>query len=174
MSALIIMNMQNDLCESNKYVNGDAINIYSKINKLRNKFKIVIFIKKCYSMYNNLNIEYCIKNTPGYNINDNLIIDDNDIHIDIATMELYDSDSAFYIAQKIKKKSSLDKVLKNNNIKNIYICGISINGSIFTTCIDAYRKYNIHLVKDACIFDINNDQIEESILFLQDLGIVIS
>lgn len=171
MSALLILNLQNDLCESNKYIGGDVINIIPKINKLRNNFNNIFFVRNCYSKFNNFNKTYCLKSTYGCQINHNIILDHGDMYIDIGTMELYDSSSAFYIAQEIKKKSELKRMLKSKKIKNLYICGLSINGSIFNTCIDAYQKYNVKIVEDVCMYDIDDNKIKKSNEYLKNLGI---
>jgi nicotinamidase/pyrazinamidase len=176
-SALIICNLQNDFCEGGPVSIQDSLKIIPIINRIRNKFNTVIFIKSWYpdnhTSFEDNGIKHCIQNTKGAELNPGILFKDTDYTIHIGTLALYDSSSGFYNAKTINKESNLNNILIKEDIQNLYICGISIEGSIFSTIMDAVNmRYKCYLVEDASIGK-DNVAIEKCYKYMNTLDVKI-
>lgn len=179
MKALIIINLQNDYC-AGPMGNSSAFEIIPKINKIRNKFDYVIFIKDSHSKYHTSFYDnggiyppHCIKNTYGEDINTGIIVKFNDIIVNKGTLNIYDSDSAFYNAKgkDISKKTDLYDILRTKDIEDIYLCGTCFETSIFPTAIDGYRfRFNVFIINDIFTYS-NRENTKKGIEYLQNLGV---
>lgn len=189
-SALLVINMQNNYCiycdnytdtvnsinSSNSNNITNSLTIIPLINSIRDLFDYVIFVKDWYpkthkNILNNKIKIQCIQNTDGAKLNSGLIVNDYDFIINKCTLELYDSDSAFYNAKEIDKESNLNNIIKENGITNIYICGMLPEQNIFATVLDAIRfKHKITIFKDLCV-GLNKNKIEKSYQYLNKLNV---
>lgn len=187
-TALIVLNIQNDYCDycENYKSNSDSddtldtinpLSIIPQINNIRDKFDHVIFVKDWYPKSHvrftkQCTKIYCIQNTPGAELNPGLIVKDKDFIIHKGTLELYDSDSAFYNAKLIGKSSKLNSIITENNITALYFCGMLPEEIVFSTVIDAYKfkHQSITIIKDLCA-GLNSTKIERGYKYLSSLGI---
>ena len=172
-SALIICNLQNDFCEGGPVAVDNSLKIIPIINRIRDKFKTVIFIK-LWHPNDHISLKkttFCIQNTKGAELNPGVVHRDTDYIIHIGTLALYDSLSGFYNAKTIDKESNLNSILVKEDIKNLYVCGISIEDSIFSTIMDAVNlRYKCYLVEDASIGK-NDDTIKKCYAYLETLDV---
>lgn len=126
---LIIIDMQNDLCEGGKMAINNSLTIIHSLNNLIPHFNNII-MTKC-----SLNT-YCIDSTYGYNIHEGLYNFSN-----YMCVKRNHSGSSFYFDDKCKFDTKLFYTLKHNKIKQLYFCGLDHHGAIFKTIVDAF-KYN--------------------------------
>jgi len=177
MSGLIVCNMQNEFCIGNIPIKG-VIDIIPIINRIRDKFKIVVYIKDLhpkdhisFKTYGGNWKEHCIEGTTGAEIHKGLIIKDDDIIINKGTLSLYDSQSGFYNVKELNIETKLNDILLNNNINKLYFCGVYFEEYIFSTVMDAYLyKYECNIIEDICLgIDINKKEKTKN--YLKQLGI---
>ena len=170
--ALIICNLQNDFCEGGIYPIEKSLSVVPTINRIRDYFKIVIFIKKWHPInhcsFNNNGgnwLPNCIQNTIGANINSGIEIKDTDYVIHIGTLSLYESSSGFYNAKTLDEKTNLHSILQKNKISNLYFCGLFMEEFIFSSIYDALMYgYKCFLIKDISLAH-NKDKEEKAISF---------
>lgn len=175
-SALIVLNLQNDYCDETVMGIVDVLTIIPIINKIRNLFDYVIFVKDWHPKYHSSFKDYggsypihCVQNSVGAELNPGLIVNDTDLIIHKGTLEMHDSDSAFYNAAIIEKESNLRKILEEHNILNLYFCGVMPEQFVFSTVMDAVRfKYSCTIIKDLCL-GINNENAEIGYKYLEKL-----
>jgi nicotinamidase/pyrazinamidase len=174
---LIVMCLQNDYVDIVYYGNKKINNIMQLINKIKRNFDQVIFIKDAYPndhvIYKNSNIKYCVIDTHGANLNNELIVDNGDIILQINTLNLYTSDSGFYIAKTNDAicDSNLKNILDEAKIRQVYLCGINLEQQIFTTAYDAVTLgYECFVIEDLCCGK-DDKKIEQSLKFLRNLGV---
>ena len=156
-SALIVMDMQYDFCEGGTMAHERSLVIIPMINRMRDNYDHVIFIKKqlqtnhsIFKQYGGTYPEHCVKGTNGEKIHDDLIIKNEDVVIHRGTLQKYDSNSAFYDAEPISKPTRLKQVLKAYDIQNLYFCGNGMDNSIYSTIIDAINnKFKCYIIKNA-------------------------
>jgi nicotinamidase/pyrazinamidase len=189
-TALLVLNMQNDYCEyCNNYKcydnnnndnnnNNNSFSIIPIINSIRDRFDYVIYVKDWYPK-NHVRFTQtqtkakiaCIQNTAGAEINSGLIIKDTDFIIHKGTLELHDSESAFYNAKLIGKESNLNNIIRENNIQLLYFCGILPEHIILSTVIDAIRfKYKSTIIRDLCV-GLDSQKIERCYNYLRSSGV---
>lgn len=177
-SALIVLKIQNDYCDDCKYPYTNCLNIIPLVNKYKGLFDMVIFVKDWHSKFHKSfkenggdDVTHCVQDSDGAELNPGLIVESTDYIVHIGTLELYNSDSGFYNARSIKKESSLNKLLRSNDITNIYLCGITVEKSIFSTAIDSIsQNYSSYVIKDMCAY-INSDRAIESLNYLEKIGV---
>lgn len=70
---------------------------------------------------------------------------------------------------RIKK---ITQILKNNNITNLYICGLDTHACIYTTTLEAYeRGFDVKVIEDLCAASHGKKYHNEAIDFLtKNLG----
>ena len=115
--------------------------------------------------------DHCIKNTYGEAFHSQLEIDDNDIVIKKGENPLIDSYSAFYDNLRFYI-TKLDKILKDKNIRNIYICGLALDYCVKFTALDGIDLgYNVYLFKNLTR-SVNPLLDEKNIQEMKNKGIV--
>ena len=172
-SALIINRVQNDYCDGGPCGISGILKVIPIINDIKKKFDIVIFIKELNSFNHNSFIDYggdepshCVKNTTGADLVQWLNLEEIDYIINIQTLVMYASDSAFYNAKTLdfKKESKLNMILKQNNIDEVFLCGVNIEKFLFPTALDTMRfGYNCTIIIDCCNNPNNKDTNDSSI-----------
>ena len=172
--ALIIMDMQYDICEGGPLAHENSLKIIPKINTIRDEYDLIIFTVKLhpknhssFKQFGGDDPKNCIINTHGCKIHDDLIINNKDIIISRETLQKYSSDSAFFDAEDVEKTTNLKNILLNNNIKDLYFCGNGIESYIFRSVLDAQiYKFNCYIIKDGFSY-MNKDKAEECIKFME-------
>jgi nicotinamidase/pyrazinamidase len=171
-SALIAINLQNDYFYGGVMEVPNAVSLIPKLNKIKDKFSICIFVKDrhsinhksfrhCGGKYN----PHCIKETFGEKLNNDIEINDNDQIIHINKITMHPSNSAFYNT----KTSTVKKLSRLSTI----VCGLYFSKSVYSTIIDAHSMdYEIYVIKDMCL-DIDDCTININYL-KNDLGIKIT
>lgn len=128
---LIIIDLQNE------FINENTNNSIADISRLveSNRFNNIIFTR----FINN-------KDNPTYKfLNYMGCLDNESIKICIDTKEYKIIDKGTYSAYN----SELLTYIKNNNIKNIYICGIDIECCVLITALNLFENnYNVYVLKD--------------------------
>lgn len=176
-SALIIMDMQYDFCESGVLPHDKSLLIIPRINRMRDKYDLIIFVKKqlqynhsIFKQYGGTYPEHCVLGTTGENIHDDLIIKTDDIIINRGTLQKYDSKSAFYDAEPISKETRLNQILKAYKIKNLYFCGNGMDTSIYSSVMDGINfQYNCVVISNA-VTHMDEEKMELCVQYLKTLG----
>ena len=179
MSALIIIDIQNDFINGSLQVQGGE-SIIPKINELKKdkRFKLVILSQDSHpknhisfasnnnkTVFSEMELRYkengknllykqimwpdhCVKDSYGEEFHQKLEISDSDIIIKKGENNLIDSYSVFYDNLQLNK-TDLNDILKNNQIKEIFICGIAFDYCVKFTALDAIKLgYNVTLYKN--------------------------
>lgn len=176
--ALIIIDMQHDICDGGPMANNNSLNIIPKINSFRDDYNLIIFVRKSHSI-NHASFKrnggkypkHCIVGTYGHELNQDLIIKNSDTIISRCTKQDYTSNSAFYDDEDTQKQTNLKYLLKINQIKNIYFCGNNMDSCIFSTILDALNyNFNCYVIKDAVGY-IDKEKYEECIKFLMNMNV---
>jgi nicotinamidase-related amidase len=154
--------------------NTDILFLIPKINIIKKKFDTVIFAVQIHSpdhqSFNNSN-PHCINGTIGAKLDNGLIVDHTDFIVSRGMLNLYDSDSVFYISQINKKESNLSKILSINQIDHIYICGLEAEKSIFSTSLDCIKfGYKCTIIEDMS-FGIDPDNVKNGFDYLKKIGV---
>lgn len=163
-SCLLILNIQNDT------VDDKIINSVPKINSVKNMFKHIIYVVKEYprthSSFKGFGGERtatCVVNSNGAQLYSGLVVDVNyDIQIKLSMLNLYDSDSAFWISRT--KESDLIKTLRQHSINKIFIVGVNV----FTTALDCIRfRLDTTILTDLCSNSKESDKDTNRFEFLE-------
>lgn len=160
-NALIVVDVQNDFCDGNLSVDN-AETIIPVINKIKNKFDRTIFSKdwhpfnhSSFKKMGGLWPDHCIQSERGSLLHNKLKVDIDDEIVYKGIYPESDSYSAFYIGNN--EKTRANDILKNNGIKNVYVCGLATDYCVKATAEDSIKfGYNTYLVKDAsCPLNVN-------------------
>lgn len=179
MKALIINEMQNDLCNPGPFYNQNSLEIIPTINRIKDSFQLSIFIINSYSKNHSIFqkqggkfLENCIEDTPGCEIYPFINIKKTDPIIKKSTLQSYESSSGFFDAEIINKQTDLLKILKLKNITELYFCGNGIDRSILSTIIDAIKyKFKCFVVENGISYK-NKINFEKCKKFLINSGVV--
>lgn len=186
MSALIVVDLQNDLCGNGTIGIFDIGKIIPIINRIKPYFKKIIFCGQSHPPNHTSFIDYggkksphCIKNSKGIEFNDNLDITIHDMISYRGTLTCYDSDSIFYNSQSTNQMTKLKDYLTSENIHDIYFCGLTLDHTIFISAIDANRfHFKSHIIEDICLIknrdsmnDIKNFMMKNDISFVNSSDI---
>ena len=177
--ALVILRLQKDNINNEYYDDVKITNMISLINTYKKEFDQVIFIKDWFPndhiIYKNKVNKICVSNTQGSELSNGLQISKNDHILLINTLNLYTSNSAFYNAKSnnVVKESNLKNILDENRIKQVYLCGITLEQQIYFTANDAITfGYECFIVEDLTSGK-DNKKMEKCLTFLKKLGITI-
>ena len=147
-TALIIVDLQNE------YVNGKLQiphiqNIIKKINIITNKFDIVCYTKNVFPNKNkkdrkNIKISdsgyYCVEGTYGSQINKNLKINDN--------IFIRSYNKGFSAALSKKDEINIKDFLNENNVTDVFICGVPGDYAIKYTSLDLSKNFKTYIIID--------------------------
>lgn len=146
MNLLLIIDLQNE------FINNNTKNAINDIQKLINskKFDNILFTR----FINN-------KNNPTYNkLNWKGCLDEESRNICIDTDKYDVMDKETYTAYN----DSLKKYLKDNNIENIYLCGIDIECCVLITALNLFENnYNVFVLKDY-VYSVNGESRKNNAL----------
>jgi nicotinamidase/pyrazinamidase len=166
--ALLIVDVQNDFVEGGTLACLGGLSLAKKIYDYYLKHKNYynyIFLSRDWHISSIKHFEkwpvHCVKNTKGAEF----VYPVNKIKGTIISKGQYDDGySAF-------SNPTLLKSLKQNNIKNIDICGIATDYCIKETALDAFKYIkNVNLLKNLCV-GVMLDSSKSAILELKNKGI---
>lgn len=177
--ALIIVDMQNDFCESGALPIKGGSALPAKINKIMDKFDYVIATQDTHPK-DHISFKewppHCIINTPGVQLHPMLNYKRiNNIFVK-GFNKNYDSYSGFYSmieSDNIKTNNGLEIYLKENNITDVYICGLALDYCVKATAIGAESLgFNTKLIVDLTASVDSSNEIE-AIIEMNKKGIEI-
>ena len=172
-SALLVIDIQNDFCEGGALAVKDANSIIPVVNKLIDYFKNIdsfiiatkdwhpinhrsFAINSCKEIGEFGELEglpqvfwpiHCVQDTFGSEFHSDLLPIENIIYK--GQDFLVDSYSGFFDNGKIHK-TDLDKILKENEIKTLYVVGLATDYCVKYSVLDALTLgYNVFLIEDA-------------------------
>ena len=172
-SALLVIDIQNDFCEGGALAVKDANSIIPVVNKLIDYFKNIdsfiiatkdwhpinhrsFAINSCKEIGEFGELEglpqvfwpiHCVQDTFGSEFHSDLLPIENVIYK--GQDFLVDSYSGFFDNGKIHK-TDLDKILKENEIKTLYVVGLATDYCVKYSVLDALTLgYNVFLIEDA-------------------------
>lgn len=172
LSALILVDLQNDFFEGGVLGVPGSNRIIPVINGVLNRFSLVIFTKDWHpeghisfasshrgkKEFDSITIdgatqilwpEHCVQNSFGSRIHDGITIRKDAIFITKGSDKYVDSYSGFYDNQK-KHSTGLGELLKRKNVADTYICGLATDYCVKYTAIDSVEyNFNTWLIVDA-------------------------
>lgn len=177
-SALIIMDMQYDFCDGGILPHDKSLLIIPRINRLRDRYDFVFFLKKSLQYNHSIFKEYggdlhshCVSGTNGERLHDDLIIKPDDVVIHRGTLQKYNSNSGFYDAEAIYKDTRFKQILRAHDIQNLYFCGNGMDSSIYSTIIDGINnKYKCYVIRTA-VTCFDEEKMKECIDYLHTLNV---
>ncbi|KAG2383258.1 hypothetical protein C9374_004595 [Naegleria lovaniensis] len=172
--ALIIVDVQNDFCEGGSLSVKHADEVVPVFNRLRDQVHWDLIVltqdfhpQKHISFASTHNMEafsskilddgitqtmwpdHCVQGTNGAQFHPDLIVSNSDEIVQKGCNSLIDSYSGFFDNAK-KNKTSLDDILKKNNITQTYIGGIALDVCVKFTALDSIQLgYETFLIQDA-------------------------
>ncbi|CAN8070599.1 unnamed protein product [Agarophyton chilense] len=94
--------------------------------------------------------DHCVQHSDGAAFAPNLAIPDGAVTILKGMDARFDSYSAFYDNAK-KTQTKLDDLLKKNNVRTLYVCGLALDVCVQFTVLDAITLgYDTVIILDAC------------------------
>ena len=192
--ALIVVDVQNDFCEGGSLEVKGANEIIPIINSIRDKFDLVIFTKDYHpanhksfasnnegknvgdviNLYGNEQMlwpNHCVQDTYGSKIHKDIIIKEGDELVFKGTDPEFDSYSAFYDAGG--KETEMNKILKDNEIDQVYIVGLATDFCVKFTAIDsAFDEHETFVINDA-IRAVFPENVKEAIYDMHKEGVII-
>ena len=175
MSALIVINLQNDFSTGGAYNLNSVLDIIPKVNRINQHFNRTIYVKESHSPnhtsfqdYGGTEPKHCVKNTYGEELNEGIMLKDEDYVVHTGTLVVHDYKSAFRLSPT--KLTRLDYILRSNDIDHIYLCGGFLSEQIQHTVQDALRLgYSCTIIQDM-VFDKDNDH-DQYMEKLVELGV---
>jgi nicotinamidase/pyrazinamidase len=175
-TALLIIDMQNDFLSGGSLAVPGGNRIINKINKLRELYKTIVISKDWHPknhvsfasthkkpLFSTINIkdhnnnqysqmlwpDHCVKGSFGSKLHRDLITHASDIIIKKGSSVDVDAYSAFFDNTN-KLNSKLDKILKEKGILNVDICGVAYDYCVGYTALDAKKLgYGVRVIKIA-------------------------
>ncbi|CAD2109577.1 hypothetical protein YYG_02396 [Plasmodium vinckei petteri] len=178
---LIDANTQSEYYEYSSFLKNYKINTLTDVLKNIEKIKTPKYIYKDVNSINDIK-EYtrinflnetidlwpvhCVRNTPGSKIHKNLIRNINDIIIKKAYTENFDS---YTIFENDTINNDILKILIEQNIKSVYICGFIFEYCVKDTALSFFRQgYETYIIEDATASLYEKDEDKQ---FLKSIGI---
>jgi nicotinamidase/pyrazinamidase len=167
MTALLIIDMQNDFLAGGTLAVPGGNLVISKINKLRKLYDTVVVSQDwhpaghvsfgsthnapLFSMNNGQMMwpDHCVQNTTGAKLHKDLQVKKSDINIKKGTNPDIDAYSAFFDNDH-KSQTKLHAKLSALGIKNLDICGLAFDYCVGSTALDARSLgYKVRIIKPA-------------------------
>ena len=192
--AIIIVDVQNDFITGSLAVPG-AEEIIPVINNIQKKFDLVVTTQDFHPSNHgsfapspdkigtiiNLNgldqilwPVHCVQNSDGAEFHKELNLDQLDANFTKGTNPDIDSYSGFFDNGK-KQDTGLDAYLKDQNVDEVYVCGLATDYCVKFTAVDAADLgYKTYLINDASRgVNINPNDVENAIEDMKKKGIKI-
>lgn len=132
-SLLLIIDLQK------VFINKNTRKLPKKINKIINDKK---YNKIAFTRFNNFDDSIYVKKLKWKKC---INVDDKKIMIDIGNNKVFNK----YVYSAVNEE--FIKFIKENNITNIYLCGIDIECCVLKTAFDLFELgYNVYVLKDYC------------------------
>ena len=146
--ALLIVDVQNDFCPGGALAVNDGDKIVPIINQIQDKFDFVISSQDWHPA-NTVHFEkwppHCIAGTFGADFHPNLITDKIDLKLLKGTGNKDDGYSAFEATNV-----SLIDYLHENQITDLYVCGLATDYCVKATVLDALENgFHTYVLTDA-------------------------
>ncbi len=145
--------MQRDFCKGGSLEVPGADEIVPILNKYIGKFlgKVIIATKDWHPP-NHTSFEeeggkwprHCVQNSEGAEFHPELKLPENTIIISKGTNPKKEAYSGF-------EDTDLEKILKENGIRKVWVGGVATEYCVKATCLDALEKgFEVFLLEDAC------------------------
>jgi len=150
---LLIVDLQNDFCPGGALPVKDGDKIVEPINAILDKFDIVIASK---DMHPEKTVHFekwpvhCVRGTKGSEFHPDLKAEKIDFVFEKGTGNKDDGYSAFEATNK-----NLEEFLKENNVSELYVCGLATDYCVKATVLDALEKGFKTFVLTDCIKAVN-------------------
>ena len=132
-SLLLIIDLQK------VFINKNTRKLPKKINKIINDKR---YNKVAFTRFNNFNDSIYVKKLKWKKC---INVDDKKIMIDVGNNNVFNK----YVYSAVNEE--FIKFIKENNITNIYLCGIDIECCVLKTAFDLFELgYNVYVLKDYC------------------------
>ena len=152
--ALIIVDMQKDFCKGGSLEVPGADEIVPILNKYIEKFlgKGLVIATRDWHPSNHISFKekggrwpkHCIQNSEGAEFHPELKLPENAIIISKGTNPKKEAYSGF-------EDTELEKILKENGIRKVWVGGVATEYCVKATCLDALeRGFEVFLLEDAC------------------------
>lgn len=178
--ALIIVDVQNDFCPGGALAVPEGDQVVPVINKLlaSGAFNYVVITldwhpeKHCSFIENGGQWpKHCVCHTNGADLHSALKLDGLEHHLYIA--KGYKPDEEAYSG--FQGNINLEKVFKDLNIKQVYICGLATDYCVKATALDAKKAgFETFVIIDACRgVDVKEGDVGRAIIEMHEAGIEI-
>ena len=171
---LLIVDLQNDFCPGGALAVKDGDKIVEPINNIMDKFDLVIASK---DMHPEKTVHFekwpvhCVKNTFGSEFHPELKSEKIDFVFEKGTGNKDDGYSAFEATNK-----NLEEFLKENNVSELYVCGLATDYCVKATVLDALKRGFKTFVLTDCIkaVNLNPDDGEKALKEMKDKGAILT
>jgi len=196
-TALLIVDVQNDFCEGGSLEVPKGNEVISVINKLRHQIKFdFVFLTQDWhpddhisfasnnpgaELFTEIDTSYgkqmmwpnhCIQNSKGAEFHKDLKRYNTDIVIQKGSNKIYDSYSGFWDNGK-KSQTALESELKKRNVTDVYVCGLASDYCVYYTSLDARAAgLKTYFLQDGSR-GINEVKIQDAIAHMRREGIQI-
>lgn len=158
MTALIIVDMQNDFFDKETLYNHNSTTIIPEINDIRIEYPVVIFCVKSnpsnhcsFINYGGKEQSHCVVNSVGHKLHPCLLTFNSDYTSERNTIQKYNCTSAFY--DSYTTMTNLKSILEHHQIKNLIFCGNNFETTIFSTIMDAMNmNYKCAVISNAVAY----------------------
>ena len=180
-SALIIIDIQNDFCPGGALAVKGGENIVEPINKAQEEFDTIILTQDWHpkehssfaanhnaEIYSNMEMDYgsqilwpnhCIQGSEGAKFHRNLNTNKGDLILRKGCNPKIDSYSAFFENDK-NTTTGLEGYLKKKEIKQLYLCGLAFDYCVFYSALDGINLgFDVFVFQDLTkAIDLNNSK----------------
>lgn len=148
MKALLIVDVQNDFCRGGALAVRDGEHVVPVINKLMDRFDIVIASKDWHPEKTKHFIKWpvhCVQNTFGAAFHPQLDAEKIQEVFLKGTGTEDDGYSAFEATS-----NNLEQFLKAHHVDDVYVCGLATDYCVLSSALDAHQKgFHVLVVEDA-------------------------
>ena len=180
-SALIIIDMQNDFCPGGALAVKGGENIVEPINRAQEEFDTIILTQDWHpiehssfatnhnaEVYSNMEMDYgsqilwpnhCIQGSEGANFHRNLNTNKGDLILRKGCNPKIDSYSTFFENDK-NTTTGLEGYLIKKEIKQLYLCGLAFDYCVFYSALDGIDLgFDVFVFQDLTkAIDLNNSK----------------
>jgi len=146
--ALLIVDVQNDFCPGGALPAPAGNKVAPVINKIIDKFSTIIASRDWHpkvTLHFNKWPEHCVQNTKGADFPKELNKEKFDQIFEKGTGNIDDGYSAFEATNEC-----LTDYLKNKNIDELFICGLTAEYCVLSTVLDSINNgFKTYVIKDA-------------------------
>lgn len=176
-AALIIVDVQNDFCPGGALAVADGDQVVPVINRLVSRFAVVAttqdwhpadhcsfaeepkFVDKSWP-------KHCVAETPGAELHEALVLPDTRLSVQKGTDAGVEAYSGF-------QGTGLAEMLKEQNVKKVYVCGLATDYCVKATALDALESgFETSVVLDGCRgVNVPEGSVDDAIKALREAGV---